>query len=320
MIELLEKAEIFAGLKKDELKQLAKYCGSVSYNAGDCIFKEGDPGRDFYIVISGSVDIVRAQSDGSEREIARFVQGESFGEMDLIENSPRIASARAVSDCELLQFPGRGFTFDYVLKENPHISAKMLREIIAIIAGRIRATNWLISEKAPWVRDLRRQLMTDKLTGLFNRTYLDEDFASRINEYGDSSAVIMVKPDNFKYINDTFGHETGDAVLVRMADRFKRLMKEGYEAVRYRGNELTAVIPGADKTAADNAARELKSGMDSMDIGDLTGGKKTSLTFSIGIAVYPDDSRDGVEVISSGYTRLYKSIEEGGDRITGGEG
>src|SRR5208337_1651084 len=99
----------------------------------------------------------------------------------------------------------------------------------------------LISEKAPWIEDLKRQLLRDKLSGLYNRAYLEEELP-RLVAAGRPVSLLVVKPDNFKTINDTCGHEAGDKTLVLIAEALKSCLTEGDLGIRYRGDEYCAVL------------------------------------------------------------------------------
>ena len=66
---------------------------------------------------------------------------------------------------------------------------------------------------------MKNQVMKDALTGLFNRTFLEENFPSILESYGKPVSMVMIKPDRFKDINDNFGHDTGDKVLRYMAEQ-----------------------------------------------------------------------------------------------------
>lgn len=99
---------------------------SVSGKAGDDIFHEGDEGTEMYIIQEGEIEIVRDYGDQSQR-LALLEVGDFFGEMSLLEETPRAASARAVTDYELVRIDYS--TFDQMVQENPEIAIRMLRKL-----------------------------------------------------------------------------------------------------------------------------------------------------------------------------------------------
>jgi diguanylate cyclase (GGDEF)-like protein len=184
-----------------------------------------------------------------------------------------------------------------------------------MIAERIRSTNRLISENAPWVQGLRRQLHTDKLTGLHNRTYLEEDFGELLPSQGEGTALIMVKPDNFKSINDRFGHEAGDRVLRTLAQTLISEIGDNGIVARYRGDEFAVILPAVGPEQARARAVSLAVSMRAIDMHDIIGASADAITVSIGIALYPRDGQNHLDLIQSGFELMFMARESGGDRV-----
>lgn len=316
---LLKKVALFSTLKESGLEEVARNSGLYSFRKGDVIFREGSYGEGLYVVSEGEVLITRQTADNETMNIAQFISGESFGEMDLLEGRVMPASAIAETDAVILIFPERGTRFRNALSAHPELSAQILHELLATIAGRIRSTNRLISEKSQWVGDLKHQLYYDKLTGLYNRTFLNEELPARLAEFGPSAAIVMVKPDNFKAINDTCGHEAGDRALRLMAHSLSSQLREEDVAVRYRGDEFAVVFPRIDAQAAHRFAEQMIHLLRGLDFSDITGVAGIRITGSAGVAVYPDDARDAKELVDLGFRRMFDARESGGDRVTGGE-
>lgn len=318
-IDLLKKVALFSNLKESGLEVVARNSGLYSFKKGDVIFREGSYGEGLYVVSEGEVLITRQTADNETMNIAQFIPGESFGEMDLLEGRVMPATAVAETDAVILIFPERGTRFQDVLGVHPELSAQILHELLATIAGRIRSTNRLISEKSQWVGDLKRQLYYDKLTGLYNRTFLNEELPARLAEYGPTAAVIMVKPDNFKAINDTYGHEAGDRALKLMAFSISSQIRSGDVAVRYRGDEFAIIFPGANARTAQQHAEEMLLLLRGLDFTPITGGNEVRITGSAGVAMYPDDARDAKELVELSFKRMFAARDGGGDRVTVGE-
>ncbi len=111
------------------LFQLAtKYSISRTYSPGEVIFAEGDTGRTMLLILEGIVKVMkRSSEDGSPVEIAKRGAGEFFGEMALVEQSPRFASVVAVTDCEVLEFSKENF--ERIIKEQPALATRVLRSL-----------------------------------------------------------------------------------------------------------------------------------------------------------------------------------------------
>ena len=98
----------------------------VSHPMGEIIFSDGEIGNEMFIIQSGTVEILK-QIGGESRVLATLEKGDFFGEMSVLEDAPRIASARAKSDVELVRI--NGATFDSMIKANTEIAVRMMRKL-----------------------------------------------------------------------------------------------------------------------------------------------------------------------------------------------
>ncbi|HUX37897.1 MAG TPA: GGDEF domain-containing protein [Rectinemataceae bacterium] len=292
-VEVLSKAMLFSAFSADELVPLAEKSEFLLCEDGQSIFEPGDPGDRLYLVATGTVD-VHSSEDGSA--LAQFVPGDSFGELDLLTRTRRNARARAVGPSLLLAFPKGGQSLEEALASRPEVAARILRSFLLVVSGRTRKANSLVKENSPWVRELRRQVYGDKLTGLLNKTYLDENLPKLLS---DPTALVMLKPDNFKEINDRFGHEIGDAALVLMAGELEReLGKEG-TALRYSGNELAVIFPGKGRAGALQTARVIQARLSALDLSPLTGDPSLRFGISLGIALFPEHGNEAESLVKA---------------------
>ncbi|MGQ9615276.1 MAG: diguanylate cyclase [Spirochaetota bacterium] len=323
-IELLKGLQLFKGLSEEELEVVAGYSGYYRYQKGDVIFRGGQLAGRLFIIERGSVQISKHEvgdssvldpypdgMDQSGRVMARFISGECFGELDLINGGSRSEIAIAEDDTTLLIFPKKELEFNEVCRRRPEIFADIFHNILAMIAGRIRNANRLISEKAPWVQELKRQLLSDRLTGLYNRTFLEEDLRELLPGYGESTSLLIVKPDNFKIINDTFGHETGDRVLKGVAGALRSVIRDVDLAVRYRGDEFAVILPGTAPDQVMAIARKIQEAIGKIDVCGITGAKVGSLRVSIGYATYPQEGVDNLELIRIAFERMLEVRRRG---------
>jgi diguanylate cyclase (GGDEF)-like protein len=313
-IDLLKKVSLFSSLTGRQLDRVARLSRYYRFGDGEIIYDEKSPCDQLFVIGKGGVRITRVLKDGSPVDLAEFIAGESFGELELLDSSTRNSIAKAQGETSLLIFPMKGVSFSDILERYPHIFARVLHRLLVLIASRIRSTNRLISERAPWVEGLRKQLLVDPLTGLYNRTYLEDEFVAP----ADGSvmmSLLMVKPDNFKAINDRCGHETGDRVLKLMAKALMEAIPEGAAAVRYRGDEFAAVLADCGDGEAMEYARRVKDRMSGLDIDTATAGRVDALTFSLGIVTHPPVASG--DLIQTALERMFEARNSGGDRIRG---
>lgn len=319
---LLKQQNIFAHLPDDDIAVLARYCGIKRYKKGERIFERGNKSRQLFIIVDGEVAIsssLETEQKGEfslgGRDIARFISNEMFGEFEFFEKDIHTAYATAAEDSAILVFPRDDVDVEQIFDEYAHIFAKIYHRLISVTASRQRFTHRLISEKAGWLEELKRQMFIDKLTGVYNRMYLEDELAKNFSILGERFSLMVIKPDNFKLINDTFGHEAGDMALQAIAKKIQSIMRPTDYAIRYRGNEFIIVMPRTFLDDAIKYASEVHVAMTSFDIGSAMQQKSLYQTFSIGIASYPEHETDFLELVEKAFTKVFEQREAGGNGI-----
>ncbi len=131
---------------------------------------------------------------------------------------------------------------------------------------------------------------TDALTGLANRRSMDEFFRTAqitAMEKGEALSIFMIDIDHFKKFNDTYGHQVGDQVLRLVAKVLQDNVRDGDLAARYGGEELIAVLPGADLAVCAGVAERIRRRISEARLTRRTTGKEiSSVTVSIGVAQF----------------------------------
>ncbi len=140
MFDFLRKIPLFSGLSDEDLKRLCGMAKEMPSRAGGELFGEGSPGDLAYVIMEGQIEISKL-SDGTNVLLAVRGAGELIGEMALLEDAPRMASARAASDCRLLAI-GRQ-QLEELLSSSPSSARAMLRTV----TGRLRETEAMLRQK-----------------------------------------------------------------------------------------------------------------------------------------------------------------------------
>jgi diguanylate cyclase (GGDEF)-like protein len=167
-------------------------------------------------------------------------------------------------------------------------------------------------------RALEQQLNQDILTGVSNRRFLEhlleEEFAAA-NTNSWPLAIAFVDIDNFKRINDNYGHPDGDIVLRAIAQLLQQSCRLGDSIGRYGGDEFLLVFPGTDLSGASVVCNRALEACRSMRY-RLSGGQSIEVTLSIGIAVYGDTEsfNDLKSMLRSADKALYEAKARGRDR------
>lgn len=139
--------------------------------------------------------------------------------------------------------------------------------------------------------NLEHQALHDQLTNLPNRYYLKKCFSNWISKSHEAIALLFVDLDNFKFINDHFGHSIGDRVLIEMSRRLKKLCSDEMVVVRQGGDEFLLLTPYTEQSKLENIIEKLIYRIrEVLIIDDI----KTSLSASIGVAC-TDDKAESLE-------------------------
>ena len=160
---------------------------------------------------------------------------------------------------------------------------------------------------------LKKLSITDKLTSLYNRMKLDsvlQNEFERSKRYGNIFGVILIDIDHFKQINDIYGHQTGDRVLVEIAEILINNIRKVDIVGRWGGEEFLVVCPETGEDGACKVAENLRSSICSYDFSDVG-----HLTASFGISIF--DGADFCEsIISKADIALYNSKKSGRNRVS----
>ncbi len=146
----------------------------------------------------------------------------------------------------------------------------------------------------------------DPLTDLPNRLYLNEFLNQAIkksNRTGKKLAVIFIDMDNFKEINDTYGHQAGDMVLITAARRFRKLLRESDLVIRFGGDEFIIILE--DMNSAEDIKNVVNKIISTCSTPVLIKNADLSLSFSLGISIYPENGNTADELIRKADIALY---------------
>lgn len=159
--------------------------------------------------------------------------------------------------------------------------------------------------------EVDRRSRTDPLTGLYNRAHFGEQLEEKLalaDRYGPVS-LVMVDIDHFKRVNDTYGHEAGDAVLRRVAGLIQEAVRSSDVCVRYGGEEIALLLPQTGQAAAAEMAERLRERIASTVA--FHKGATIPVTASFGVASFPESVSDGEKLFPQADEALYRAKAEG---------
>lgn len=172
---------------------------------------------------------------------------------------------------------------------------------------KIEEQQHLIKELKERVRIAEREANTDYLTGIFNRRSFERALREAFEEYKKrraSFSLVLIDLDNFKQINDNFGHSIGDIVLRQVAHLLRKNLRARDILARWGGDEFAVLIPGVDKEQASKIAERLKNLVENMNL--ILEGQRVQLSFSYGVVQMEDRFSSIEELLEEADRELYK--------------
>lgn len=249
VLPILRRVSLFEGLPEEDLRRVAGIVRGGMVGAGEVVFEEGDPGDAFYVVFDGGVEIVKAGADGEEEKLAFRRPGEGFGEMALLDDAPRSATARAAGPTRLIVVDREDFREllggDTIAIRMMQALSRALRALdIRFTARRRRADQAALQEVA---RTLQRAILPRN--------------APKVEGYEIAAGTTLEYHGEGRTVWDTFLLRDGPTALVSLHVRGRDLPPSHYlglartlmrQAAR-DGEELEAVLRRTDEALADGA-------------------------------------------------------------------
>ncbi|MDA8083273.1 MAG: diguanylate cyclase [Nitrospiraceae bacterium] len=175
----------------------------------------------------------------------------------------------------------------------------------------------MILEKIRLFEETKRLSITDGLTGLYNSRYfyrqLDAEIA-RSDRYGDSFSIIMFDIDDFKKLNDTYGHQSGDEVLIELGKILMAASRESDIVVRYGGEEFVIILPNTSEEHTIHLADRIRNTVDN-NVFLSEHGNGVHLTLSGGIASYPFNASNVRDLLHAADTAMYAAKSAGKNKV-----
>jgi diguanylate cyclase (GGDEF)-like protein len=168
--------------------------------------------------------------------------------------------------------------------------------------------------------DVQRQAITDDLTGLASHGHFQDLLGAEMEEvrrYQYPVGLIMLDIDNFKSVNDVYGHQQGDLVLRWVADALRETSRDVDVAARYGGEEMALILPHTDLEGAFEMAERARMAIAAMEIPLLEGEGCLRVTTSVGAASSVEGNKDGL--IAAADAALYVAKREGKNRTVRAE-
>ena len=302
-------SKLFRYVTAESSEGILHECRVRELAAGETLLAP-DQGNDLlYIVLSGSLNIY-LNRDRSE-PVATLGVGETVGEMSVIDGGRVSAFVIAAEPCRLAVIR------EELLWSMVQVSHSAACNLLTILTRRLRHANHIIEERMAMFDNYREYGSIDALSGLHNRHWFDQMLGRllhRCHMAGKPLSLVMTDMDNFKEINDSFGHLAGDRAIHGVAQVIIGNSRPGLLAARYGGDEFVIILPEIDAAKATVIAERLRQGVMQATIEDHHNNPLPGLTLSVGVAeAGPGCTRD--QLLAAVDAALFRAKNGGRNRV-----
>jgi len=192
----------------------------------------------------------------------------------------------------------------------------------ARLASQIPFVNVYLREAAPvletkrLMETLRESSLSDPMTGLNNRRFLEEyvdTLVANVHRRKTALTVMMLDLDHFKMVNDTYGHDAGDAVLKALSKILRQSVRSSDLVIRFGGEEFLIILVDTPSSSADMVAEKIRASVEAMTV--QTGAVVIRKTISIGLSDFPTDSDTFWQAVKFADVALYQAKDGGRNRV-----
>ncbi len=249
------------------------------------------------VLENGQIEVVDAATDDADEAEVRLLRQDGMRGLVML---PLVANDQVIGLVELTS------------KDRP--SADPGRITLARTMAHEAA---MALENARMYETARSLADRDPLTGFFNHRYLQERLAEEVVRATRTHlpvSVVMLDLDDFKVVNDSFGHLYGDRVLVHVADLIRSVLRASDVPARYGGDEFALILPDTSAEGGALVTRRLLRAFGASSFSS-DGRQPIPIGASIGLATHPADGRSATDLIAVADARLYMAKSKGGNQI-----
>jgi len=305
----LQQTTLFRSASPTVLNGALQGCGIKRLRTGEQLLVSGQTNSSVYVLLQGRL---RIHLEGSETEPFMILEGgDCVGEMSVIDRQLTSATVVAAEDCRLLELDHK--LLWSLIEGSPVIA----RNLLEVLTHRLRHGNSVICRSQQLQRHYAHHAVTDPLTGLYNRRWLDEMLPQQMSccRSGDQPFSLLIADiDFFKDFNDRYGHLAGDRAISAIAATLQQSLRKSDMAVRFGGEEFLVLLPGSDLEGASLIAERVRQAVKQTPLCHDDGRPLPSVTVSIGVAQM--DTGDGpAELIEKADNALYLAKQQGRDSV-----
>ncbi|TCS38534.1 diguanylate cyclase (GGDEF)-like protein [Paucimonas lemoignei] len=310
---MIGELQLFQDVADSSLARLLAGCPVLRVTAGETVLDTSSSGARLFILLRGALrashpDMQGGLADGTS---VQLLPGECVGELTVLDQQAQPATIHALQDSDVLAIEAA------LLWQIIDQSNGVARNLLRLLSFRVRAVNAQLRRRHR-VGEFYRQLSeVDGLTGMQNRTWLEQNMPSLLEQArmtGHPLSVILLDIDHFKKFNDEYGHQAGDDVLRLAAKVVTDTLRPSDFGVRYGGEELLVILPNTHSKAGAGVAQRLCESLRGTVFFSDMHKPLPHITASFGVASLAP-GQDAQALIASADTALYRAKHAGRNQV-----
>lgn len=316
MKNYFRQLEIFDSLDDGELALLEPFSAVKSYGMDEVILNNSSTTRDLYIILRGRVLSTLKLPGTLDRKYGELAAGDFFGESPVFGNLPLFNTYTAAEPSELLIINEKAFSG--LIEKNPAAATRLITVLLSGTIRQFRKSSGFLAQVVQWGENASRRVITDELTGIYNRTFLDdavENFFNISKSNYKPLSLLMLDVDNCRKINESLDHETGNRLICEFAAIIKNIISRQGIIARYGGDEFSILLPETNREQALAVAEEIRSTVDAYDFSGILKGCDIKITTSIGVSSFPETATELETFRTRADDSLYRAKELGKNRV-----
>jgi diguanylate cyclase (GGDEF)-like protein len=311
-----KKLKIFSGIEKIDPEIIENFFNVINFNKTEIIVKQGGVIKELFIILSGRIVSTLKLQGSIDRKHVKYYEGDFFGELSMFGNKPLFDSYIASEDSTLLTIEEKKFL--QLIEDKPEFSIKFISNLLSGTIDQFRKSSRFLADVVEWGEKASRRVITDELTGLYNRAFLDdalENFFYISQSNTKPLSFLMIDMDNCRQINELCDHNTGNRVIIEFARIIKGLISRHGIMARYGGDEFCILLPETDQKNAVVLAEDIRKAVETYDFSKFLCGKNIKVTTSIGISSFPETATDLPTFRQKADEFLYRAKNFGRNRV-----
>lgn len=293
---------------EDDQNMVDRLSSSLDENPNNEVQFTSDPQEALYLASSEDIDLIIVSLDLDDFDGLRLCS--QFRSLDKTRNIPILVIVNDVDPQRLARALDMGVN-DYISQPVDH------NELLARSQSSLKR-KWYADQLRSNLEHSMEMVVKDALTGMYNRRYIDTNLKKLFTEASKNKkqlSLLLLDIDKFKNVNDTYGHDIGDEILIEFAQRIRTSVRKIDIAARLGGEEFVVILPKTNNQTAMKIAERLRQTIADNTFKNLTNCDDLNISMSIGVSTISRQDEKSENLLKRADLALYKAKEGGRNRV-----